>query len=757
MRERLFSAVRTLVEAASAPPAAGLRGRGHPLGRRGDARPDRVPGALGPRPGAAGLPGARRAARPPPRLGRRAPERDHADARPARPATRRASWSPRCCGERRPATARRSPSRSPSARAATRCSPRRWSTGSSRRARATPRRCPRRSTRCSPRGSTRCRARAPRAPARRGGRPDLLGGLGRPTPASRAHRPPRRSSRCGQGPDRPDRRQPARRRARVRVQARADPRRRLLDPAEGGARAPARRGRRRSSPTRAADRSEGVIAMVAEHYSRAAALGAAADLEPGELEAIDARALEALEAAGDASAALYSNSEAQGHYEAALVARAATLEPATRARGSPRSSATSRCGSGASIARSRAWEQCMEYHRGEEDLARVGDLHRKIGAGLWQKGDREGSIEHYQRGIDLLKDGPPCLELVRLYEEAASLYMHTGDNMLAIYASEKALRLAERLGEAAAASRAHGIFGRVFGRIGDSERARENLERSVELARETDPGGGGARAVRARLPPRGLRGRLRGRARGLRRGARDRRARPATCRRRWRSTRRSPRSPSTAATGRRPSARPTPRRRSPSARAWPASSASRTRCAACCSGTTASSTRRSRCSSARSSRPTRSGARRSRSSRCTGWPAPLRDRGDHADADQALARALDLCERAGLVAQSVEATAARAVNLRRLGQGRGGARAGRGGGGPGRAAALPGGPRREPRGPRRGRRPADAGAARRGREPPGRRSAAPLDAERVRAPTRASRRSARERRSEPPRDGRADR
>jgi hypothetical protein len=67
--------------------------------------------------------------------------------------------------------------------------------------------------------------------------------------------------------------------------------------------------------------------------------------------------------------------------------------------------------------------------------------------------------------------------------------------MLAIYASEKALRLAERLGEAAAASRAHGIFGRVFGRIGDTERARQNLERSVELARESDPG----EAVRALL------------------------------------------------------------------------------------------------------------------------------------------------------------------------------------------------------------------------------------------------------------------
>ena len=94
-----------------------------------------------------------------------------------------------------------------------------------------------------------------------------------------------------------------------------------------------------------------------------------------------------------------------------------------------------------------------------------------------------------------MKDGPPCLELVRLYEEAASLYMHTGDNMLAIYASEKALRLAERLEEAAAASRAHGIFGRVFGRIGDTERARENLERSVELARDSDP----SEAIRALL------------------------------------------------------------------------------------------------------------------------------------------------------------------------------------------------------------------------------------------------------------------
>src|SRR5204863_9331201 len=95
---------------------------------------------------------------------------------------------------------------------------------------------------------------------------------------------------------------------------------------------------------------------------------------------------------------------------------------------------------------------------------------------------------HHQQGINVITDRPASLALVRLYEEAAWLYLQVGDNMLAIYASEKALGLAERLGEVRAASRAHGIFGRVFGRIGDIAKARENLERAVALARDSDAG-----------------------------------------------------------------------------------------------------------------------------------------------------------------------------------------------------------------------------------------------------------------------------
>ncbi|MSO41293.1 MAG: zinc-ribbon domain-containing protein [Solirubrobacterales bacterium] len=240
---------------------------------------------------------------------------------------------------------------------------------------------------------------------------------------------------------------------------------------------------------RAGGRSEAVVGLVAEHYARGAALGAEAGMNAKTLGELQQRAVELLESAGDAGAALYSNAEAFDRYTAALEI-SDSISDADRARiGEKRGDVALRMGRvDAAVG---VWERCLEYHREQEELFRVADLHRKIGAGLWHKGERKASIDNYQRGIDLLKDGEPRIELVRLYEEAASLYMHTGDNMLAIYASEKALRLAERLGEARAASRAHGIFGR----IGDSEKARENLERSVALARESDRG----EAVRALL------------------------------------------------------------------------------------------------------------------------------------------------------------------------------------------------------------------------------------------------------------------
>jgi class 3 adenylate cyclase/tetratricopeptide (TPR) repeat protein len=234
---------------------------------------------------------------------------------------------------------------------------------------------------------------------------------------------------------------------------------------------------------RAGGRGEGTVALVAEHYSRAAAFAAEAHLPQAELGELRGLALGYREAAGDAAASLYSNREALTHYEAAT----ALLDgDAARAQRIAEKSGDVSLRVGRVDPAIRLWEGCLEYHQAGGELLHVAELHRKIGAALAHKGERKSAIEHHQQGINLIKDEEPSLTLVRLYEEAAWLYMQVGDNMLAIYASEKALRLAESLGEARAASRAHGIFGRVFGRIGDAVKARENLERAVELARESD-------------------------------------------------------------------------------------------------------------------------------------------------------------------------------------------------------------------------------------------------------------------------------
>jgi tetratricopeptide (TPR) repeat protein len=236
---------------------------------------------------------------------------------------------------------------------------------------------------------------------------------------------------------------------------------------------------------RAGERSEGVVALLAEHYGRAATLAAEVRLPAPELVELRGKALDFSEVAGDAAASLFANREALTYYEASA-AFADAGDPALLR-------IAERCGDielrlGRVEPAIEAWERCLAHYSEQNELEHVAELHRKIGAALAHKGERKQAIEHHQQGINLIKDLPPSLALVRLYEEAAWLYMQVGDNMLAIYASEKALRLAETLGEARAASRAHGIFGRVFGRIGDTVKARENLERAVALARDSDAG-----------------------------------------------------------------------------------------------------------------------------------------------------------------------------------------------------------------------------------------------------------------------------
>ena len=244
--------------------------------------------------------------------------------------------------------------RSPSAPPATRCSPRRWSTGSGRRARRTSRRCPE-----TVHAVLAARLDSLPPPERRvlqhaaGGRPDLLGGLAAPGSTPRridledARRRFRRRTWSCRAPaaGSPGEHEYAFKHALIRDVAYG-----TLPKSVRAASTPRSGASSRSGPR---DRSEGVVAMVADHYGRAAALGADADIEPAELERDQPTGAAPLEAAGDAAASLYSNQEALGHYET-RARRWPRARPGDAARGSARSSATSRCGWGASTRRSRS-------------------------------------------------------------------------------------------------------------------------------------------------------------------------------------------------------------------------------------------------------------------------------------------------------------------------------------------------------------------------------------------------------------------
>ncbi len=226
-----------------------------------------------------------------------------------------------------------------------------------------------------------------------------------------------------------------------------------------------------------------VAAALAEHSTRAATLAAEARLPAAEVGRLRAIAVGHCLRAGDIAASLFSNGDALRCYRAALEFAAAS-DPVRFQIAERMGEVQSRLGRlGEAI---EAWGGCIEHYRAEGRLERVAEMHRKIAAALEHDGQRDAAVKQLQRGIKMIKDGPPSVALARLFGEAATLYMQVGANMLAAYASERALSVAAELGDPRAASRAYCVNGRVLGRIGEHESARRSLERAVELARDSD-------------------------------------------------------------------------------------------------------------------------------------------------------------------------------------------------------------------------------------------------------------------------------
>ena len=473
-------------------------------------------------------------------------QRDHDLARPARPPSETRGAGRRAAAAAPPTA---TPSSPPQVAGALRRQPAvRRGDGqppASRRARRRRRGAARaRCTRCSRPASTRSPATERRLlQARLGGRPDLLGGR-RSASAGADRRGPRRAtleSLRGQGPDRPDRRRAASPGEREYAFKHV-----LIRDVAYATLPKAVRCRKHAEVGEFIERArrrplEGVVAMVAEHYAprrharrrgRSRARRAASASRRGRCAASRPPATPPRRSTRTA--------RRSGHYEAALDARAAARPRAARARiGEKLGDVALRLGR--VDARGRAsGSAASSYHRGEEDLARVGDLHRKIGAGALAQGRARG-LDRALPARDRPAQGRPALHRAGAPLRGGRLALHAHRRQHA-----RDLRLREgaaagraaRRGRAPRAARTGSSAASSAASATPRRRARTSSARSSWRA-SSDP----AEAMRALLT---LGYHLEvseadydGAARRLRRGARARPARSATCPRRSSCTRRS--------------------------------------------------------------------------------------------------------------------------------------------------------------------------------------------------------------------------
>jgi adenylate cyclase len=198
-------------------------------------------------------------------------------------------------------------------------------------------------------------------------------------------------------------------------------------------------------------------------------------------------------AAGDWARAVYANDDAIRHYERALhtLAECELCEAETRA-------ARERLADLLGLTGRRAealahYESVRREIEACDDRAAGARLHRKIGGLHWEAGDRERAGACFAAGLERLgHDGDP-LERAHLFQEMGRLAFRAGDNAGAITWAERALAEAASEEEAADAparareaaamrAQAYNTLGVALARTGRLAEAVAQIEQSIGLA-----------------------------------------------------------------------------------------------------------------------------------------------------------------------------------------------------------------------------------------------------------------------------------
>jgi DNA-binding NarL/FixJ family response regulator len=187
--------------------------------------------------------------------------------------------------------------------------------------------------------------------------------------------------------------------------------------------------------------------------------------------------------AGDRSARMLAFREALGHYQTALELGEAD-DPRERAKLLEKLAEVA-FPLGDIGVYERCWQEARRLCEEVGDRHRVGDLSRKLGETAQDRGDLEAALRHLSAAIVVLEAEPPGQELAMAYEALSNHHRRRCRFGASIEWSEKALRLAEALGDGEIMTRALTTKGAALRYTEEAHQAIEYLERCVDLTRRT--------------------------------------------------------------------------------------------------------------------------------------------------------------------------------------------------------------------------------------------------------------------------------
>ncbi len=130
----------------------------------------------------------------------------------------------------------------------------------------------------------------------------------------------------------------------------------------------------------------------------------------------------------------------------------------------------------------RHWQEAHRLYEQIGEQHRAADLSRRLGRVAWERGEISTALAHTRAAVTGLIDGPPSHELAMAYSALSQLLMLTNQPRESIEWGEKALALADVLGDDAVRAHALNNVGSSWFYLGELQRGIAYLEQSLALA-----------------------------------------------------------------------------------------------------------------------------------------------------------------------------------------------------------------------------------------------------------------------------------